>query len=200
MPGLEATSVATTLTSTVPMWPSARCTGRTASSTTYEGHSSAGATATAQAWAVAAGENGGSDNAQTFVLIANTANTAGEATVTVLPDRSASQAVTPMVLALPANSRTTVPITSVNGTFGVLVQSTGGSPVPLVVESAVYRTPSGSPIGPQARTRWAPRCPDASADAVSHRGAEPTWLGPSCFRFLSRRPSVYNQGFPLPTP
>jgi Tol biopolymer transport system component len=145
VPGLEATSVATTLTSNVPIvaeramyWPNGFF-------EYYEGHSSAGATATALSWAVAAGENGGSDNAQTFVLIANTANTAGEATVTVLPDRGASQTVAPVVVPLPANSRTTVPITSVTGTFGVLVQSTGGSPVPLVVESAVYRTPAGSP-------------------------------------------------------
>ena len=145
VPGLEATSVATTLTSTVPIvaeramyWPNNFF-------EYYEGHSSAGATTTAQAWAVAGGENGGADSAQTFVLIANTANTAGEATVTILPERGASQTVTPLVLPLPANSRTTVPITSVNGSFGVLVQSTGGSPVPLVVESAVYRTPAGSP-------------------------------------------------------
>ncbi len=46
-------------------------------------------------------------------------------------------------MALPANSRTTVPITSLDGTFGVRVASTGGAPVPLVVESAVYRTTGG---------------------------------------------------------
>jgi hypothetical protein len=146
VPGLEATSVATTLTSTVPVvaeramyWPNGFF-------EYYEGHSSAGTTATALSWAVAAGENGGNDNAQTFVLIANTANTAGEATVTVLTDRNGQAAPAPTVIPLPANSRTTVPITSVTGNFGVLVQSTGGSPVPLVVESAVYRTPAGSPI------------------------------------------------------
>jgi hypothetical protein len=44
---------------------------------------------------------------------------------------------------LPANSRTTVPISSVAGTFGVLVSSTGGAPVNLVVESAVYRSTGG---------------------------------------------------------
>jgi hypothetical protein len=147
IPGLEATSVATTLTANVPIvaeramyWPNGFF-------EYYEGHSSAGATATAQAWTVAGGENGGTDSAQTFVLIANTSNTAGEATVTVLPGRDfTGTAPTPAVIPLPPNSRTTVPMTSINGTFGVLVQSTGGSPVPLVVESAVYRTPAGSPI------------------------------------------------------
>ena len=49
----------------------------------------------------------------------------------------------PVTVALPANSRTTVPVTSLTGTFGVRVASTGGAPVPLVVESAVYRTTGG---------------------------------------------------------
>jgi hypothetical protein len=68
----------------------------------------------------------------------------GEATLTILPDRAFSgTAPAPIVVALPANSRTTVPITAVNGTFGVRVVSTGGAPVPLVVESAVYRSADG---------------------------------------------------------
>jgi hypothetical protein len=47
-----------------------------------------------------------------------------------------------MTIALPANSRTTVPI---NGgeAFGVLVSSSGASPVQLVVESALYRSADG---------------------------------------------------------
>jgi hypothetical protein len=36
-----------------------------------------------------------------------------------------------------------VPITSVEGTFGVRIVSSGGSPVDLVVESAVYRSSGG---------------------------------------------------------
>ena len=48
-----------------------------------------------------------------------------------------------MTVPLPANSRTTVPITSVDGTFGVRVVSSGASPVALVVESAVYRSAGG---------------------------------------------------------
>ena len=76
-------------------------------------------------------ENGGPDATRTFVLIANTANTPGEATLTVLPDRAFTGAApAPIVVAMPANSRTTVPISAVDGTFGVRVVSTGGSPVP----------------------------------------------------------------------
>ena len=138
IPGLESTAVATTLTSTnaVPIvaeramyWPGGFF-------DYYEGHSSAGSTTTALEWVV----SGGDSDAQTFVLIANTASVPGEATLTVLPDRAFTGAApTPIVVALPANSRTTVPITAASGTFGVRVASTGGSPVPLVVESAVYR-------------------------------------------------------------
>jgi hypothetical protein len=110
----------------------------------YEGHSSAGSTTAATEWVVGGGENGGSSATQTFVLIANTAATAGEATLTVLPDRVLTGTVpAPIVVPLPANSRTTVPITAVDGAFGVRVVSTGGSPVPLVVESAVYRSADG---------------------------------------------------------
>ena len=146
IPGLESTSVATTLTSTngVPVvaeramyWPGGFF-------DYYEGHSSAGSTTTALDWVVSGGENGGAEGAQTFVLIANTANSPGEATITVLPDRGFLGPVpAPVTVALPASSRTTVPVTSLTGTFGIRVASTGGAPVPLVVESAVYRTTGG---------------------------------------------------------
>jgi hypothetical protein len=144
IPGLEATSVATTLTANVPVvaeramyWPGGFF-------EYYEGHSSAGSTTTALNWVVAAGENGGTNAAQSFVLIANTANTVGEATITVLPDKGFTGTVpAPIVVSLPANSRTTVPIASIDGPFGVGVASTGGTPVQLVVESAVYRSTGG---------------------------------------------------------
>ena len=146
IPGLETTAVATTLTSTnaVPIvaeramyWPGGFF-------DYYEGHSSAGSTSTAPEWVVSGGQNGGADSVRTFVLIANTASNPGEATLTVLPDRAfTGPAPAPIVVALPANSRTTVPIIAVDGAFGVRVVSTGGAPVPLVVESAVYRSAGG---------------------------------------------------------
>jgi Tol biopolymer transport system component len=142
--GLENTPVATTLTSTnsVPIvaeramyWPGGFF-------DYYEGHSSAGRTATALDWVVAAGETGGAATAQTFILIANTENRAGQATVTLLPDVASTAAPPPPApfnLTLPPNSRTTVPIT-MDGRYGARVTSTGGSPVQLVVESSVYRS------------------------------------------------------------
>ena len=105
IPGLESTSVATTLTSTngVPVvaeramyWPGGFF-------DYYEGHSSAGSTTTALDWVVSGGENGGAEGAQTFVLIANTANSPGEATITVLPDRGfPARCRRPSPCALPA--------------------------------------------------------------------------------------------------
>jgi len=55
----------------------------------------------------------------------------------------------PIEIALPANSRTTVPVPGgqlVATGFGVLVESVGPTPVELVVESAVYWTSTGGPI------------------------------------------------------
>jgi hypothetical protein len=147
IPGLEATAVATTLasTNTVPIvaeramyWPGGFF-------DYYEGHSSAGSTITALEWVVAGAKSGGADNAQTFVLIANTENRAGEATITLLPDVASTAPPpppAPFVMPLPANSRTTVPV-AVDGRYGVRVTSTGASPVELVVESAVYRSAEG---------------------------------------------------------
>jgi hypothetical protein len=148
--GLTDTAVATTLTSTngVPIvaeramyWPGGFF-------DYYEGHTSAGSTTTALEWVVAGGESGGASQAQTFVLIANTENRAGEATLTILPDVNATATPAPIVVTLPPNSRTTVPLDLTIATFGVRVQSTGASPVQLVVESAGYLSPLG--FGPGA--------------------------------------------------
>ena len=146
IPGLDSTAVATTLTSTnaVPIvaeramyWPGGFF-------DYYEGHASPGATATGLTWIVGGAEAGGANLSQTFVLIANTATSAGEATITVLPDVGFTGTVpAPVTVPLPPTSRTTVPITGPGGTFGVLVTSSGVSPVPLVVESASYRSVAG---------------------------------------------------------
>jgi len=145
IPGLENTAVATTLTSTnaVPIvaeramyWPGGFF-------DYYEGHSSAGSTTTALEWVVAGGESAGPSAAQTFVLIANTENRAGEATLTILPEPGGPAAGAPVVTSLPPNSRTTIPLDLAAGRFGVRIQSTGAAPVQLVVESAVYRSADG---------------------------------------------------------
>ena len=146
IPGLENTAVATTLTSTnaVPIvaeramyWPGGFF-------DYYEGHSSAGSTTTALEWVVSGGENGGADSARTFVLIANTANTAGEATLTVLPDRAVDRRGAGAHRRAAAGQQ---PDDGADHGGGRHVRGARGqhrgTPVPLVVESAVYRSGGG---------------------------------------------------------
>lgn len=110
-----------------------------------EAHNSAGATETGTAWAVAGGEMGGTSQAQTYVLVANTSLFNGTARVTVMRESG-----TPLVLEmpLPADSRTNIAIGDfpefaavANGRFGVLVESLGNTPsttAQIVVERATY--------------------------------------------------------------
>ena len=104
----------------------------------YEGHLSAGSTVTARRWAVAGGVVGA--GVETFVLIANTSNVAGTATVTVL--RSHDGPAAGQTIPLPANSRVNVPMSQVPGLaepggtkFGVLIESDGPE---IVIERATY--------------------------------------------------------------
>jgi glucose/arabinose dehydrogenase len=115
-----------------------------------EAHNSPGATQTGTTWAVAGGEEGGDFGAQTYVLIANTSTFAGTARVTVLQENGA-----PLVkdFALPPSSRTNVPIgtimefAAVIGThYGVVVESTGGTPAQIVVERATYSNDSAGNV------------------------------------------------------
>jgi hypothetical protein len=109
----------------------------------YEGHLAAGATATSLRWGLAAGLV--APGTETYVLIANTSATAGSATVTALPAVGGSAAT--LTVALPANSRVTVPMSQVVGPpsgpgtwFGTLVESDGP---PIVVERAIYSDHEG---------------------------------------------------------
>ena len=104
----------------------------------HEGHLSAGSTVTAQRWAVAGGRIG--PGVETYVLIANTSNVPGTATVTAL--RSHDGAAAGLTIPIPANSRVNVPMSQVPGlaepggaTFGVLIDSGGPE---IVVERATY--------------------------------------------------------------
>jgi hypothetical protein len=55
------------------------------------------------------------------------------------------EASTPVEVLVPPNSRTTIPVTAAGATphFGVLIESTGASPVPVVVEGAFYWSADG---------------------------------------------------------
>ena len=151
IPDLANSAIATTVTSTnaVPIvveramyWPGGFF-------DYYESHGSAGSTSTARRWVVAGAESSTALNTQSFVLIANPEDRAGTARLTFL-NPAPLPAAPPIDVALPPNSRTTVavPAGSVPSVsfFGVLVESVGGAPVDLVVESAVYRTLSGGPL------------------------------------------------------
>ena len=109
-----------------------------------EGHLSAGSTVTSRRWAVAGGVIG--TGVETFVLIANTSNVAGIATVTALRSHDGGAAAVRQV-AMPANSRVNVPMSQVPGlaepggtTFGVLIESDGPE---IVVERATYSDDAG---------------------------------------------------------
>jgi hypothetical protein len=104
-----------------------------------EGHLSAGSTATARRWAVAGGIS--APGTETYVLIANTSNVAGTATLTVL--RAYDGPPVTATVNLPPNSRVNVPASQVPGLlengsaiFGMLIESDGPE---IVVERATYR-------------------------------------------------------------
>jgi hypothetical protein len=116
----------------------------------HEAHNSSGAIETGVKWALAEGETGGSHNAQTYVLIANTSTYAGRARVTVLlEDGTALTSMYPLL----AQSRATAAIgpdfgPAIDGKrFSVLVEAleaAGGGPVPqIVVERAMYSDAGG---------------------------------------------------------
>ncbi len=119
----------------------------------YEGHLAAGATTTGTKWALAEGEvnNIPGSEAETYILIANTSDTPGTATVTAYwSDGTAPQSV---VVDLPAHSRQNVPISTtfpyrpvppqlgtVERDFGAIIESSGP---PIVVERSIYSNANG---------------------------------------------------------
>jgi CSLREA domain-containing protein len=155
-PGLATANMSTTVRSTndVPVlaeramwWPSLALVPQW-----QEGHNSAGAVRTGEKWGLADGEEGGPLNQQTFVLVANTSATAGSVQVTVIfEDGTTAQLASP--LALPANSRTTLPMGQFfpgarGRRFGTIVESLGTTPAQIVVERAMYSdaTINGAPV------------------------------------------------------
>ena len=111
----------------------------------YEGHNSAGATASGEKWGLAAGEVGGPTGLETYILIANTSNTAGTARVT-LTFEDGAQATRDFVL--PANSRSNVAVATdfpaaANRRFGAIVESLGAPAAQIVVERAMYNNAGG---------------------------------------------------------
>ena len=142
IPGLEHTSVATTVTSNnnVPIvveramyWPGGFF-------NYYERHTSVGTTRTAQRWVIASGD--GDPATQTFVLLGEHRQPARTGGTRIMSPSGFNASLT-RVVNLRANSRTTVELTGMPPRYGVLVTSVGPSPVELVVEPAVYRSYGG---------------------------------------------------------
>jgi hypothetical protein len=111
----------------------------------YEAHNAPGTTVTGTRWALAGGEVGGGTALQTYVLIANTSATAGQARVTIYFEDGTSAQTTVNLL---ATSRTNVSIGDTfpganNRRFSVVVDSLGATPAQLVVERAMYSNAGG---------------------------------------------------------
>jgi hypothetical protein len=110
-----------------------------------EAHNSAGATATGTRWALAEGEVGGAASAETYILIANTSASAGQARVTLyFDDGTSAQRTVPLA----ARSRTNVAVSSqfaeaAGRRFGAVIESLGATPAQIVVERAMYTSPGG---------------------------------------------------------
>jgi hypothetical protein len=122
----------------------------------YEAHSSAGATTTGTTWALADGEVGGAQDADTYILVANTSATTGTVKVTLLFENGPSIDKT---FAVTARSRFNVRVreefpAAVNKRLGALIESQGPTPAQLVVERSMY----WNAVGQQGRARaefWA---------------------------------------------
>jgi hypothetical protein len=118
----------------------------------YEGHVSAGATLTGVEWQIAGAEVGGAANAESFLLIANTASDAGRVQVRVIYGDGTTETL-PAPLALGPRSRTTLSLrrafpNAAARVFGVVIESLGPAPVPIVVELSTYGDTAASATTP----------------------------------------------------
>ena len=127
-------------------------------STWYEAHGAAGTTGTASRWALAEGETrrGQPDGTSTFILVSNTSPSAGTFRITLaFEDGDAAVQDFPV----PANARFTVDVgaffaESEGRRYAALIESSGATPLDLVVERAMYSNSAG--------VQWA-----AGTDAVA---------------------------------
>jgi hypothetical protein len=114
----------------------------------YEGHVSAGVVTAGVEWQIAGAEVGGSHDAQSFLLIANTSTDPASAQVRVVYNDGTSETLAEPVT-LGARSRTTLSLSdtfpnSLNRTFGVVIESLGATPAPIVAELSTYSNTTGA--------------------------------------------------------
>jgi uncharacterized repeat protein (TIGR01451 family) len=110
-----------------------------------EGHNSTGVTTTGTKWAIAEGEVGGADAADTFVLVANTSAFAGTVRVRVLSDDGTT--VTRSIV-VPASSRYNIRVRDafpemIGKKFGVVLESIDANPAQITAEVSIYLSADG---------------------------------------------------------
>ncbi|HEY3383376.1 MAG TPA: fibronectin type III domain-containing protein [Vicinamibacterales bacterium] len=135
VPGLGNTDVSASIASTLPVvaersmyWPGRQW---------HEGHNSAGVSELGTKWALAEGEDGGTYNTLSFIVMANPNSQGATVTITVVRDNQP-----PIVLqrTVAANSRVTVMSRELGlasgEMFGAMLESTNA--VPIAVERSMY--------------------------------------------------------------
>ena len=159
----------------------------------YEGHSSAGSDGDGATGWWRGGENGGATQRADLRADCQHRAPSRRACGTVIARAGRYADVPPSPeFSLPANSRTTVPITIGGREVRRRRGSTRVRGEPGRRESSVYRTPGGPRPGPRARTRWPRRCREVTMAMMVER---PVWccggVGPGGARWRPRgRPSV----------
>jgi len=122
-------------------WPGPEIAG---SNFWYEAHNSPGATSTGTKWALAEGELGGPSEYETYILIANTSPTAGQARVTLYFEDGTSAQKTYSLLPNSRENVRTVEFPEAAGKkFAAVVESLGADPAQIVVERAMYSSANG---------------------------------------------------------
>ncbi|HEY8550443.1 MAG TPA: hypothetical protein VIL35_10840, partial [Vicinamibacterales bacterium] len=111
-----------------------------------ESHNAPGATKAGVRWGFADGELTGESGAETFYLIANSSSRMAQVRVTLLYEDGSAPSVREYTV--PANSRFNVPVSvlfpeAAEKGFGAVIESLGASPVPIVVERAMYFNANG---------------------------------------------------------
>jgi hypothetical protein len=152
-PGMAATSFGTRVTSDRPIVAERAMYWAGGFFDYYEGHVSAGATQAGSHWLLAEGEEGGADQAQTYVLIANTGSAPASIVVRTLPEPFQPGQQTG-VLQIAGHARLTLPMAQLPGFSrgGIEVIEQGTSTGTLVVEGAIYWSTRGVPFA--AGANW----------------------------------------------
>jgi hypothetical protein len=110
-----------------------------------EGHNSTGATTTGTVWGIAEGELGSPDQAETYVLVANTSDIDASVRVRAMGEDGA---VVTRAIVVPAHARYTINTRNVfpemvGKKFGVVLESLGDNPAEIVAEVSVYLSADG---------------------------------------------------------